>query len=479
MDWLNWTLVTLHTCAGFATAGHALLHKRDPRAALGWIAVCLTFPFAGPLLYFLFGINRVRTRARELNQRSRFGLHAGYEPIGNTITPSPGQLPIPSHFKELTRVSGAVTERPLTWGNQIEPLHNGEQTYPAMLEAIEGAQQRLFLSSYIFETNNTGQQFIHALGRATQRDVDVRVIVDGIGEWYSLPRASTLLKDQGLRVARFLPPSLLPPSLHINLRNHRKILVADGCIGFAGGINIGDRHLAERQNNTSRVVDMHFRLTGPIVAEIEQVFLSDWSFVTGEPPAPLSQSIHNVIGANAICRTIVDGPNEDLGKLATILVGAIALARRKISIMTPYFLPFQALIAALQAAALRGVEVIIILPAQSNLPYVHWATRNMLWQLLRWDVQIYYQPPPFAHTKLFLVDEHYVQIGSANLDPRSLRLNFELAIEVYDKSLSQSLTAYMDTIRKRSQAITLEDLDNRPLWIQARDALAWLFSPYL
>ncbi len=479
MELLNWVLVAFHTCAGFATAGHALLHKRDPRAALGWIAVCLTFPFAGPLLYFLFGINRVRTRARELNQRSRFGLYAGYEPIEETVAPSPGQLPLPSHFRELIRVSGAVTERPLTWSNQIQPLHNGEQTYPAMLEAIEGAQQRLFLSSYIVETNITGRQFIHALARAAQRGVDVRVMIDGIGEWYSLPRASTLLKDRGLRVARFLPPRLLPPSLHINLRNHRKILVADGCIGFAGGMNIGDRHLAERQDNASRVVDMHFRLTGPIVAEIEQVFLSDWSFVTGEPPSPLSPPICTVASGSAICRAIVDGPNEDLGKLATILVGAIALARRKIAIMTPYFLPFQALIAALQAAALRGVEVIIILPAQSNLPYVHWATRNMLWQLLRWGVQIYYQPPPFAHTKLFLVDKHYVQIGSANLDPRSLRLNFELAIEVYDKAFSQSLAAYVSTIQKQSQAVTLEDLDNRPLLVQTRDALAWLFSPYL
>lgn len=276
---------------------------------------------------------------------------------------------------------------------------------------------------------------------------------------------------------RFLPPTLLPPALHINLRNHRKILVADGRVGFTGGMNIGDRHLAGRSDNPSRVIDAHFRLTGPIVAQIEQVFLADWGFMTKEYPAP--KSVFSVETGSAVCRTIIDGPNEDLDRLTAILMGAISTARRKVLIMTPYFLPSRELIAALQTAALRGIEVTIILPEKSNLPYVDWATRNMLWELLRWGGRVYYQPPPFAHTKLFLVDDHYAQIGSANIDTRSLRLNFELVVEVYDKPFAAILTHHIDKVRERAREISLKELDNRSLPIRTRDALVWLFSPYL
>lgn len=276
---------------------------------------------------------------------------------------------------------------------------------------------------------------------------------------------------------RFLPPTLFPPTVHINLRNHRKILVADGRISFTGGMNIGDRHLAGRSDNPSRVIDAHFRLTGPIVAQIEPVFLADWGFMTKEYPAP--KPVFSAETGSAVCRTIIDGPNEDLDKLTAILMGAISTARRKVLIMTPYFLPSRELIAALQTAALRGIEVTIILPEKSNLPYVDWATRNMLWELLRWGVRVYYQPPPFAHTKLFVVDDYYAQIGSANIDTRSLRLNFELVVEVYDKPFVAILTHHIDKVRERAREASLKELDNRSLPVRTRDALTWLFSPYL
>lgn len=477
MDLLNWVLLVVHTLIGFIGAGHALLYKRDPRAALGWIAVCLMLPLAGPLLYGLFGINRVRTRARELDRRSRYRLKVGYERSEDEGEPAISESEVLPEFDDLVRVSDTVTRRSLVSGNKVDLLHNGEQAYPAMLEAINRASHSLFLITYIFETNVTGLQFIDALGRAAQRGVDVRVMIDGIGEWYSLPRASKLLQRRGVRVARFLPPTLFPPTLHINLRNHRKILVADGRIGFTGGMNIGDRHLADRVDNPSRVIDVHFRLTGPVVAQIEQVFLADWGFVTRDYAVPKPISVAET--GHAICRTIVDGPNEDLDKLTAILMGAIAAARRRVLIMTPYFLPSRELIAALQIAALRGVDVTIVLPERSNLPYVDWATRNMLWELLRRGVRVYYQPPPFAHSKLFIVDDYYAQIGSANVDTRSLRLNFELVVEVYEKPFVTMLIRHIDKVREHCRKVSLGELDERSLPVRARDALAWLFSPYL
>jgi cardiolipin synthase len=477
MDIVTWAVLILIIIIAIVTAGHALLFKRDPRAALGWMAVCLLFPLVGPALYVLLGVNRVRTRAQKMGGRWQSLLYVGYDRPEDEDVPVLSSLDVPEELKPIARISDAVTRRPLVGGNRIELLYNGEQVYPAMLEVIEHVERTLFLSTYLFETNDTGQQFIDALARANGRGTAVKVSIDGVGELYSIPRAGKLLEKRGVRVARFLPPRLIPPELHINLRNHRKILVADGTIGFIGGMNIGDRHLARRFENPSRVVDIHFRLTGPVVTQIEHVFLEDWGFSTGERTVP-SQSLAMGTGS-MICRTIIDGPNEDLDKLSIILVGAVSAARRQISIMTPYFLPSRELIAALQSAALRGVEVTIVLPAKNNLALVHWATRNMLWELLQWGIRVFYQPPPFVHTKLFVVDDQYSLIGSANIDPRSLRLNFELAVEVFDSPFARSLSDHIQRSRERSLEVLLEDLDGRRLPVRLRDALAWLFSPYL
>jgi cardiolipin synthase len=246
-------------------------------------------------------------------------------------------------------------------------------------------------------------------------------------------------------------------------------------------MNIGDRHLATRPNGQPGISDIHFRLRGPVIDQLQQVFDEDWSFVTGEALAeaePVARD-HGGTRDTAICRVVTDGPNEDLDKLIMILTGAVALSRRRVAIMTPYFLPPPTLINALQAAALRGVDVAVILPRVNNQPLTHWASRNMLWELLQFGVRIYYQPPPFAHSKLLLIDDVYAQIGSANLDPRSLRLNFELIVEVFDHSFITVMGEHFERIRAASTEETLAGVDARSLPVRVRDAFAWLLSPYL
>jgi cardiolipin synthase A/B len=449
---------------GILASIHALLYKRRPRAAFGWIAVCLTFPLAGAALYFWFGINRARRRARQLRDEGHveFSAEHAAEP--------------PADHAALARLGEAVTGQPLLGGHSVEALHGGEAAYPAMLAAIDSAQHRVYLVTYLFDTDETGRGFADALGRAVERGVDVRVLLDGVGELYTFPRARRMLRKRGVTIRRFLPPRLVPPSFMVNLRNHRKILLIDDELAFSGGMNISDRHLMSADDNSHRVVDMHFAVRGPVTLSLLSIFLSDWHFAGGTESARPGRAS---VAGPGLCRAIADGPDEELDRLLILLVGAVGLARRRVAIMTPYFVPPRELLGALQAAALRGVDVTILLPGRNNLFFVHRATRHMLWELLQRGVRVCYQPAPFVHSKLLLVDDDYAQIGSANLDPRSLRLNFELTLEVYDVGFVAQLHQHYAAARARAQEVCLADVDGRRLPTRMLDGLAWLFSPYL
>jgi cardiolipin synthase A/B len=449
-------------CAVFA-AVHALLTKPDPRSALGWIVTCWLLPFAGTILYLLFGVNRVRTRARQ--------LRAGLTSFGSATDGCP-----PDDFAtQLIRIGDAVTQRPRLPGNQVVALENGENAFPLMLEAIGAARHSVWLSTYIFETDEVGREFIAALAAAAARGAQVHVLVDGIGEWYSWPHAVRLLRHAGVRAARFLPPRLAMPVFSLNLRNHRKLLIVDGETGFVGGMNIGGREVGKAHHR--RMADLHFRVRGPVVSQLAECFAADWQFAAGEtlgpPPAAKADA------GTSVCRVITEGPDEDTDKLLFVILGAIAVAQRQVLIMTPYFIPPPELTAALQTAALRGVEVCLVLPARSNLRYVDWATQRWLPPLLERGIEIYLQPPPFSHTKLIVVDGSYAQIGSANIDPRSLRLNFEIAVEVYDRTVCAELAKYVLSARDHAARLAAAPVSGWSLAGRLRDSLFWLLSPYL
>jgi len=448
-------------CAVFG-AVHALLTKPDPRSALGWIVTGWLLPFAGTILYLLFGVNRVRTRARQ--------LRAGLTPIGSSI----GSRPPRDFASQLTRIGDAVTQRPRLPGNEVVALENGENAFPLMLEAIRRARHTVWLSTYIFETDPVGREFIAALAAAAERGAEVRVLIDGIGEWYSWPHAVRLLRHAGVRAARFLPPRLAMPVFSLNLRNHRKLLIVDGEVGFVGGMNIGGREVGKAHHR--RMADLHFQMRGPAVSQLAECFAADWQFAAGEPLAPPPLAAPGAGGCT--CRVITEGPDEDSDKLLFVILGAISIAHRQVLIMTPYFIPPPELTAALQTAALRGVEVCLVLPARSNLRYVDWATRRWLPPLLERGIEVYLQPPPFSHTKLLVIDGSYAQIGSANIDPRSLRLNFEIAVEVYDEGVCAQLAKYVLSARDHASRVPT----GPPTWALARrlrDSLFWLLSPYL
>jgi cardiolipin synthase len=474
-----------HNLWGFIAAGvivlslisacHALLFKRDPRAALGWIVTSLTLPVIGPFLYWCGGINRINLRARQWLDSGR--RLAGWDDFpGREEVDTALFLPGSDHLTELRKLADRVASFPLVSGNRLTPLANGENAYPAMLAAIDAAKISINLSTYIFDGDGVGRRFVEALKKAADRGVDVRVIIDALGEKYSRPTARQLLKGSRVKVGRFLP---LRQGWYLNLRNHRKILVVDGCMAFTGGMNIGERHLIEGSTKTRPVVDLHFMVEGPVVGDLQRVFLEDWYFSTGELISDCRLFPALSPSGTSLARAIGDGPDKEMRKLHWIIMGALSSARERVRIMTPYFIPDRALVTALVTAALRGVEVTLILPSLNNLPYVHWATRAYLWELLQQGIGVWYQPPPFVHTKLFLVDGIWSLIGSANLDPRSLRLNFELNMEVYDPLFTGRLEEeFLDTL-SRSREVTLAEVDGRLLAERIRDGVAKLFSPYL
>ncbi|RJS92953.1 phospholipase D-like domain-containing protein [Salinisphaera sp. Q1T1-3] len=468
-----WGPVLLVAGSALAATVHALLSRETPASAFGWIGVCLLFPPVGPLLYYMFGVNRVRIRARRLDRASRHGLGAHRPGPSAALRDYRGFMD--ARRRGLAGAGDRLSAWPVVPGNRVDILNNGEKAYPPMIEAIDNADSFVYLTTYIFETNRIGQRFIDALARAVQRGVDVRVLIDGVGEWYALPgeRPVKLLIDHGVSTARFLPPRWWPPALRLNLRNHRKILVTDGGVAFTGGMNIGDRHFV---TGARGVADMHFRLAGPVVRQIEAVFLSDWAFATGEQSRVSGRGLPEL--GNAACRTVENGPTRDYETLSTLLLTAVSSAHERITIVTPYFLPGQALVGALQAAALRGLAVTIVMPERNNLPFVAWAARHGLGELLGAGARVYFQPPPFAHSKLFIVDDDYALIGSPNIDPRSLRLNFELAVEIYDEPTVGALLAHVGDVVGRSTEYTQQALAARRWPARLRDSFFWLFSPY-
>ncbi len=486
MNWLPYNnffiFIFLNIIYGIALlcVGHALLHKRNPRAALSWIVTILFLPIVGTLMYISFGIGRADSRAAKLMRNAQLMAknHPEYlqaaegklEPIGYIE-----QANLPIQYQSMSILGKKLTGRSLSEGNSIQLLINGDEAYPAMLDAIRKAKSHVYLTTYIFNGGDISQEFCRALSEAAARNVDVRLLLDGFGaRIYSLSWQWKKLPEQGVRVAHFLPPRLFPPNFAINLRNHRKILVADH-IGFTGGMNIADYHI--QKHPKFHVQDIHFMLSGPIVSQLRESFLLDWGFCTSEYTSLEAREKKKT--GDIYCRMVLDGPGSGKDPLHELLYGAIAASTKSINIMTPYFLPTQEFMASLKSAALRGVDVRIILPEKNNLFYVHWATYHLLPTLLDSGVRIYYQPPPFAHTKLLIIDEYYVQIGSANLDSRSLRLNFELNVECFDIDFAKCMETYFMSKMNISRAYTMDDAQKKRLPTRLRNAACWIFSPYL
>lgn len=467
----------VQSALSLVASAHVVLTKRDNRSALGWVGIIWLTPVFGPLIYLVFGINRIHLRARRLMkyQEKTATVPLEYctdEDLHRVLGDDYQRL------SPLVKFVDKATKVPLLDGNRLTPLARGDDAYAEMLSAIDAAKKSISLQTYIFDNDDAGRKFVEALGKARERGVEIRVLIDDVGTRYTWPSVKYRLRAAKIKFDTFLP-TLIPWKFHYtNLRNHRKIMVVDGNLGFTGGMNIRQGCM-ESSPGSYPLHDLHFRVEGPVVTHLQETFADDWEFCTDEklagetwfPKVPL-------IGAS-LARGIEDGPDIEFDKIRLTILGAIGCASRSLNIVTPYFLPDQPLISALCVAAMRGVDVNILIPQQNNLRLVQWACTAQLWQVLQRGCKVWLTPPPFDHSKLMVVDNVWSMVGSANWDARSLRLNFEINVECYDRDLASQLNELVRKKMALARQTTLEEVDSRSIPMRLRDGIARLALPYL
>ena len=479
-DWAFWgaAVALVNVLLAGAVTIHAVLWKRDARAVIAWVALAWLAPLLGSCAYLCLGINRIQRKAESLKIREAW--NSAWHPELSTEDLQQAEslaLQYPN-LVGLAKVGQRLTELPLTPGNHVEPLVDGDEAYPAMIAAIDQAERSVSLLSYICDNDAAGERFLAALSTAEQRGIEVRVLIDDMGSKYSRPSMVSRLAVEGITVAAFLPTHLPRLPTNANMRNHRKILVVDGQVGFTGGTNIRAGHCLT-EDPEDPVQCLHFQLLGPVVTQLQRVFAIDWAFTAGEELYGENWFPRVQRAGSVWARGIEHGPDENFEKLVDVIAAALASARRRVRIFTPYFLPRASLIAALNVAALRGVEVEVYLPASNNIALVQWASTAQLWQILEKGCRVFYTSPPFDHTKLMIVDDVWTLVGSTNWDPRSLRLNFEFNVECYSAELAARLHAVLENKVRQAREVTLEEVNQRALPMRLRDGLARLATPYL
>ena len=460
-------VAVIHVVLALSVTADVLLKKSDVRAALGWIGLVWLAPILGSIVYFLFGINRVWRRAVRMG---RLDAQASF--------PDAAEPDAPDNIKLLSAVAGRVMGEPLAGGNAVQALLDGDETYPAMLAAIEGAQQSIAMASYIFRDDEVGRKFADSMIAAAKRGVMVRVLLDSVGAGYIFTPILSRMQAGGLIAQRFLHTWLPWRMPFLNMRNHRKLLVVDGASAFVGGINVGRENCRSIVGDHA-IKDVHFHVAGPVVRVVMDAFARDWTFTTAETLDddcwwPKLERAGQVFARGLRC-----GPDADIYKLEMILGAALNLAQKRIRIVTPYFLPDARLQFAIHQAGLRGVEVEIVLPEISDQHVMDWAMRGHLRFFRHTRAKIFVTPPPFDHSKLCTVDGAWSLIGSSNWDARSFRLNFEFDLECADRDLTARIDAVIDAKIATGKRLNTDMLAAEPVWLRLRNAAARLLMPYL
>lgn len=477
-----------HVLIGSALSLHLLLTKQKPVSAVLWLAVVWGIPYAGALAYLGFGVDRISRRAN-LRQASRAyvaGRAAAHPTFGHWALPESHGAPFgrdanpASHIFRAT--DPAVRPNRVLRGNRARLLVDGDEYYPDLFAAIEDARDSVHLQTFIIRRDGTGRELVGRLAERARAGVEVRLLYDRFGSTIAhLTRFFEPARRAGARVSSITQANVLKGHFQVNLRNHRKVVVIDGRIGYLGGMNIHDENVRGRSGGLP-IRDYQVRLEGPAVADLQFQFVEDWHFATGESPEVLlgSRFFPDPAPAGAgLVQIVAGGPELEGRGLADAIFGAIVSAERSITIVTPYFVPDEPILQGLRYAALRGVDVRLVLPARNNHWYTGMAARALYGPLLAAGVRIFERRPPFLHAKAMLIDGVYAMVGSANLDHRSLCLSFETNAEIVEATFVERLREQIGREIEASVEVTAEVHDRRPVTRRLVENLCFLFQPLL
>ncbi|MFT4197970.1 MAG: cardiolipin synthase [Pseudoxanthomonas sp.] len=448
--------------------GWIVLQKREPAATLSWLLSLAALPYLGFLIYFLLGPQKIK-RQRLRRHRSRDGLDAAQ-----------ARCPPDEACTELALLGQATTGLPPSSARAVRLLVDGGATYDALLEAIAGARNHVHLEYYIFEPDRIGTRVRDALVERARAGVEVRLLLDAVGSAKVGARFLQPLHAAGGHSAWFHPTRFRPFTRPwVNLRSHRKIAVIDGRIGLCGGINVTDAE--DERVNPAAYRDLHMRLEGDVVRALQQVFVEDWVYACGHVPGDFAGTVlwqpDPGVGTVA-AQVLASGPDSDWEAIHRLQVASIHEAKRRVWLVTPYFVPGEAARMALTSAALAGLDVRVVVPKRSDSRLVTWAARSYFDELLAARVKVYEYGPRLLHSKALLCDDNLALIGSANFDNRSFRLNFEVALLYRDIGVAAELEAIL--AGEIAAAVPVGHDRSRSLLRQRLpEALARLASPLL
>lgn len=445
----------------------ALVRGHGVESTLAWSLGVLAFPGVGAVAYLLVAnpsIRRARKRRRVHVERRRQAWSEradGYDPCD-----------VP-----MLATASAVTGIRATTGNRVGLLIEDERAFEQIEAAIHAARQSVWAEYYIVRNDETGRRFLDLLTERARAGVDVRLLYDAVGSIGLDERRLQAIREAGGRVVPFLPVNPLRRRWAVHLRNHRKVVLVDGRVAFTGGMNVGDEYSGRaRRRGAVHFRDAHLVLSGPAVADVAQVFADDWSFATREEPAlpaPAPPGEGSVVGL------VPSGPDQRVNASGLVYFAGIATARRSCWLTTPYFVPDGPTLRALVASAIRGVDVRVLLPARCDVALAGAAARSFYPELVAAGVRIFEYAPAMLHAKTLIADGRWSVVGSANVDMRSFRLNFELGVVLDDLSIASALVRRFEADVAESREITAADLAKLSALTRLGRGLARLASPIL
>jgi cardiolipin synthase len=452
-----------------------LIKKQQPVSSVAWMLAIVFLPLIGAVLFLLFGINRVERRKASKVRATEWLAEQHPRLSQHDRPPCDADR---SEVRRLMRLTQRLTDRWPTDGNEVELLTDTNRTLGLIEQAILNARESVHLEYYIWQPDRTGTRLRDLLIRKAREGVRVRFLYDGFGSFWLTNRFLRPMRDAGIQVATFLPGQTLRERWSLNLRNHRKIVVVDGRVAFTGGVNIGDEYIG-RDPAFGFWRDAHLRVVGPEVWRHQFVFAEDWYFATGEVLVPAEAFPPPAATGSVVAQTVSGGPEEATSAFQALTLAAINEAEERILLVTSYFAPPTALITALENAALRGVRVRLLLSGRLNHVWTLLAGRAIYDLLLNAGVEILEYQRGLLHSKTLTIDGHWSLVGSANLDCRSLFLNFEAGMVLYDERLAQQLEQQFERDAEDSVRIQSEVWNRRPWYQVVGESFCRLFTPVL